>query len=97
MSEKINEQTAQIVSLEQKVDGLNNKFEDLNNKFDKLAAAVLEGNDNFEQIKEILKYIATQATGANETLAKSRVEEVADKLTSFDENINKIVSYIEEE
>ena len=97
MSEKINEQTAQIVSLEQKVDGLNNKFEDLNNKFDKLAAAMLEGNDNFEQIKEILKYIATQATGANETLAKSRVEEVADKLTSFDENINKIVSYIEEE
>ena len=111
MSEKINEQASQIVSLEQKVDGLNdkvddfankfdnlnNKIDDLNNKFDKLAAAMLEGSDNFEQIKDILKYIATQATGANETLAKSRVEEVADRLTSFDENINKIVSYIEEE
>ena len=111
MGEKINEQAAQIVSLEQKVDGLNdkvndyaiklddlnNKFDDLNNKFDKLATAMLDSNDNFEQIKDILKYIATQATGANETLAKSRVSEVVEKLTSFDENINKIVSYIEEE
>ena len=56
---------------------------------------------NYE-IKDILNYIATQAAATNEAIAnqKSQADEIAkltEKVNSFDANINKIVSYIEEE
>ena len=60
-----------------------------------------ENNKNYE-IKDILNYIATQIATTNETLANQQnannvLNTVAEKLSSFDENINKVVSYIEED
>ncbi len=94
MQEKINQQSKQISALEEKI-------ETLGSKFDKLIEAMSEENRNYE-IKDILNYIATQITTANETLANQQnansvLNTVAEKLSSFDENINKVVSYIEED
>ncbi len=92
--EKINQQTKQINSLQTKVN-------DLTSKFDKLVEALSEDQKAYE-IKDILNYIATQITNVNEAVAKQQsanivIDEVAQKLSSFDSNINKIVSYIEED
>ena len=94
MQEKINQQSKQINALEEKI-------ETLGSKFDKLIEAMSEDNKNYE-IKDILNYIATQITAANENLtnqqnANSVLNNIAEKLSSFDENINKVVSYIEED
>lgn len=94
MKEKINQQSKQILSLEQKIT-------DMSSKFDKLIDIMSEDNHNYE-IKDILNYIATQTAAANETLNAQKnsnevINQVAEKLSSFDTNINKIVSYIEEE
>ena len=94
LQEKVNQQAKQIATLESKID-------DLTSKFDKLINAMSEEQNNYE-IKDILNYIATQTAATNEALAnqKNQAEEIAqlaEKVNSFDENINKIVSYIEEE
>ena len=89
MREKINQQSKQIVALEEKIDNLNSKF-------DKLIEAMAEDHNNYE-IKDILSYIATQTAAVNEALASGQIGEIAEKLSSFDSNINKIVSYIEED
>lgn len=89
MIDKINQQSKQINSLEE-------KLENLSSKFDKLIEAMAEEHTDYE-IKDILNYIATQTAAVNEALSDSRVAEMANKLASFDTNINKIVSYIEEE
>ena len=94
MQEKINQQSKQIIALEEKI-------ETLTSKFDKLIDAMSEDNKNYE-IKDILNYIATQIATTNETLANQQnannvLNTVAEKLSSFDENINKVVSYIEED
>ena len=94
LQEKVNQQAKQINSLEEKI-------EDLTSKFDKLINAMAEEQTNYE-IKDILNYIATQAAATNEAIAnqKSQADEIAkltEKVNSFDANINKIVSYIEEE
>lgn len=94
MQEKINQQSKQISALEEKI-------EVLSSKFDKLIEAMSEDNKNYE-IKDILNYIATQIATTNETLANQQnannvLNTVAEKLSSFDENINKVVSYIEED
>ncbi len=94
MQEKINQQSKQILALEEKI-------ETLTSKFDKLIDAMSEDNKNYE-IKDILNYIATQIATTNETLANQQnannvLNTVAEKLSSFDENINKVVSYIEED
>ena len=94
MQEKINQQSKQISALEEKI-------ETLGSKFDKLIEAMSEDNKNYE-IKDILNYIATQIATTNETLANQQnannvLNTVAEKLSSFDENINKVVSYIEED
>ena len=83
------------------LDALEEKIETLGSKFDKLIEAMSEDNKNYE-IKDILNYIATQITAANENLtnqqnANSVLNNIAEKLSSFDENINKVVSYIEED
>ena len=94
MQEKINQQSKQISALEEKI-------ETLSSKFDKLIEAMSEDSKNYE-IKDILNYIATQIATTNETLANQQdnnkvLNTVAEKLSSFDENINKVVSYIEED
>ena len=94
MQEKINQQSKQISALEEKI-------ETLGAKFDKLIEAMSEDSKSYE-IKDILNYIATQITTTNETLANQQntnsvLNTVAEKLSSFDENINKVVSYIEED
>lgn len=94
MQEKINQQSKQISALEEKI-------ETLGSKFDKLIEAMSEENKTYE-IKDILNYIATQITTTNENIANQQsantvLNTVAEKLSSFDENINKIVSYIEED
>lgn len=93
MQEKINLQNKQIASLEDKIEGLSNKF-------DKLIEAMSE--DKTYEIKDVLNYIATQMTAANENLANQQnanniVSEFAEKVNSLESNINKIVSYIEED
>ena len=85
LQEKVNQQAKQIASLEDKIDNLTSKF-------DKLIDAMSEEQNNFE-IKDILNYIATQTATTQETITS----QIAEKLSSFDTNINKIVSYIEEE
>ena len=101
MKEKIEEQEKHINALEEKLNDMNTKFDDMNSKFDKLMEIVSE-NHQSNEIKDILNYIATQTAATNEAVTNQQgttdvVKEVAEKLTSFDENINKIVSYIEEE
>lgn len=93
MQEKINQQSKQILSLEEKIEALDTKF-------DKLITTLAEDQKQFE-IKDALQFIATQIAATNETLAQDptakMVKEVSDKMASFDTNINKIVSYIEED
>lgn len=94
MQEKINQQAKQIESLEEKVDSLNSKI-------DKLIDSIDSNNSNSE-IKDILNYIATQMAATNEVIASNQnsntvINTVAEKLESFDNNINKLVSYIEED
>ena len=94
MQEKINQQSKQISALEERI-------ETLSSKFDKLIEAMSEDSKNYE-IKDILNYIATQIATTNETLANQQdnnkvLNTVTEKLSSFDENINKVVSYIEED
>ena len=94
LQEKVNQQAKQITTLESKID-------ELNSKFDKLIDAMSEEQNNYE-IKDILNYIATQTAATQEATAnqKNQAEEIAqltEKVNSFDANINKIVSYIEEE
>ncbi len=93
MQEKINLQEKKISSLEEKIDNLSSKF-------DKLIDVMSE--DKTYEIKDVLNYIATQMTATNENLANQQnannvINELAAKVNSFDENINKIVSYIEED
>ncbi len=94
MKEKIEIQSKQINALEEKI-------ENLNGRFDKLTEVMSETDTNYE-IKDVLNYIAAQISSANETIKnqsakQEMMQKVADKLSSFDNNINKIVSYIEEE
>ena len=93
MQEKINQQSKQILSLEEKVEALNTKF-------DKLISTLAEDQKQFE-IKDALQFIAEQIVKTNEAIAQNQtvdaVKEVSEKLASFDTNINKIVSYIEED
>ena len=94
LQDKVNQQAKQIATLE-------NKIDDLTSKFDKLIDAMSEEQNNYE-IKDILNYIATQTAATQEAIAnqKNQAEEIAqltEKVNSFDANINKIVSYIEEE
>ena len=89
MKEKINQQAQQIVALEDKVDVLNSKF-------DKLIEAMAAEHNNYE-LKEILGFIANQTAAVNEAVAGGQIAEIKEKLASFDSNINKIVSYIEED
>ncbi len=91
---QVAQQAKQINSLEAKID-------DMTSKFNKLIEVFAEDNKNYE-IKDILNYIASQTSSLNEAMqnqqnANAVIDTVAEKLTSFDENINKIVSYIEEE
>ena len=89
MKDKINQQAQQITALEDKI-------ETLNSKFDKLIEAMAVEHNNYD-LKDILGYIASQTSAMNEILAAGKIEAMAEKLSSFDSNINKIVSYIEEE
>ncbi len=94
IQDKYNQQAKQIIQLEEKV-------ETLNVKFDKLIDTINENNKSYE-IKDILNYIASQITAANENLSEKQSSEnilnnIAEKLSAFDTNINKIVSYIEED
>lgn len=89
MKEKINQQAQQITALEDKVDVLNSKF-------DKLIEAMAAEHNNYE-LKEILGFIANQTAAVNEAVANGQIAEIKEKLASFDSNINKIVSYIEED
>lgn len=63
---------------------LEEKIDNLSTKFDKLIDAMSEEHNNYE-IKDVLTYIATQTAAANEGIK------------GFNTNINKIVSYIEED
>ncbi len=94
LQNQVSQQEKQINSLEAKIDNMTSKF-------NKLIEAMSEDNKSYE-IKDILNYIASQTSSMNEAMqnqqnTNSIIDTVAEKLTSFDENINKIVSYIEEE
>ena len=98
LEEKIQKQTEQQAK---QINSVETKIEDMTSKFNKLIEVFSEDNKNYE-IKDILNYIATQTSSLNEAMQNQQntntvIDTVAEKLTSFDENINKIVSYIEEE
>lgn len=94
LEEKLNKQ-------EQKITALENKIDTLTSKVDKLVDTLSEGNKN-DEIKDILNYLVTQLAAANDGITTNQqnahkvLNDVADKLSSFDDNINKIVNYIEE-
>lgn len=108
MQEKINQQSKQINALEEKLEEVNNKFDklieamseehknyEIKDILNYIATQITATNealnnkpDASEKIEEV---ISSQKT------ANSVINEVAEKLSSFDNNINKIVSYIEEE
>ncbi len=95
VEEKLEKQEQKIISIEGKV-------EIVNSKIDKLIETMNDGNKN-DEVKDILNYIVTQLTASNESITTNQqnahkvLDNVAAKVSSFDENINKIVSYIEEE
>ena len=95
VEEKLNKQEQKIISIEGKV-------EIVNAKIDKLIENMNDNNKN-DEIKDILNYIVTQLNASNESITTNQqnahkvLDNVASKVSSFDENINKIVSYIEEE
>ena len=94
LQEKVNRQSKQITDLEEKI-------ETLNTKFDRLIEAMSEEHKVYD-VKDILNYIAAQIASANETLSgqqniNASVNELVQKVSEFDSNINKIVSYIEED
>ena len=98
------------------------KVDNLYGKIDKLIETIGESNRN-DEIKDILNYITTQITTANESILNhpdnkeefnklssaqaatitalreviTGQKNIADKISSFDSNVNKIVSYIEED
>ncbi len=94
VKETIIEQSGKISALEEKLDMLGNKF-------DKFMEFVC--NDNkLSEIKETLNYVANQSAIVTQAITEQQnsndvITKVADKLESFDKNINKIVSYIEED
>lgn len=90
LKETIEVQARHILTLE-------NKITELNEKLDKLTENLPGGNNN--ELKDILNYIATQITASNESLTKQQSinNTIAQQMVSFDENINKLVSYIEED
>jgi chromosome segregation ATPase len=94
LQEKINLQEKQINNLEDKVD-------ELTSKIDKLINVMGEDNQN-DEIKDILNYLITQVSSMSENITNHQnveqtINSIDEKVSSFDENINKIVSYIEEE
>ena len=108
MKEKIEEQEKHINVLEEKLNDMNTKFDDINAKFDDMSAKfdklvdMVSENSQANEIKDILNYIATQTAAATDAINNQQgttevVKKVEEKLSSFDENINKIVSYIEED
>ena len=108
MKEKIQEQEKHINVLEEKLNNMNTKFDDMNAKFEDMSAKfdklvdMVSENSQANEIKDILNYIATQTAAATDAINSQQgttdvVKKVEEKLSSFDENINKIVSYIEEE
>ncbi len=91
LQQKVEEQERKISSLEEKIDGMSQKF-------DKLIEVMSDDSHNYE-IKDILNFLANQINTnvVNLQNTNNTVNEVAQKLENFDSNINKIVSYIEEE
>ena len=75
---------------------IEDKVDVLNSKFDKLIEAMAAEHNNYE-LKEILGFIENQTAAVNEAVANGQIAEIKEKLASFDSNINKIVSYIEED
>ena len=108
LKEKINQQEKQIISLEEKVDNLNSKFEKLieaiseENKnyeikdiLNYLTTQIATTNENLSTQQNIIN--AMNEAINNQQKTNVVISEVEKKLSSFDNNINKIVSYIEEE
>lgn len=87
LKEKINLQEKQINNLEGKV-------EELTSRIDKLIDTMGESNKD-DETKDILNYIITQVSSINENMTNH--QNVEKTINSLDENVNKIVSYIEEE
>ncbi len=91
---KIENQTKQI-------NHLTNKINDFNSKFDKLIEILTEDYKEYD-MKDMLSYIVSEISVVSE-YAKTRqasedtMKVIEQKLSSFDTNINKIVSYIEED
>lgn len=89
-----------VILQQDKINSLENKIEALNSKFDKLSSVICE-TDNDEEVKSILNYVVTQLSTINENIANQQsfgktIKSIDDKVSSFDVNINKIVSYIDE-
>ncbi|MCD7879048.1 MAG: hypothetical protein LUG16_03845, partial [Candidatus Gastranaerophilales bacterium] len=85
-----------------KIENLENKINEMSSKFDKLVEVMGEDQKAFE-IKDVLNYIASQIAGVNEKINEQQrhgnelINEMSQKLNGFNDDINKIVSYIEEE
>lgn len=89
--DKISEQERVVTLLEEKMDRVSIKL-------DKIGESVSRNAGNAE-IKEMLGYITSQINSANDAIYSSygnTVRSISDKLSSFDESISKVVSYIEE-
>ncbi len=91
LQEKVIEQEKKIVVLEEKIDKMSEKF-------DRLVEVMADDSHSYE-IKDILNFIASQINTnvVNIQNTNTTINEVAQKLDSFDANMNKIVSYIEED
>ncbi len=92
---------------EEKINSLENKLDSLTSKFEKLSGVLCE-TDYDEEIKSILNYVVTQLSAINDNIANQqsfgktiksldeKVSKLEEKVSGFDGNINKIVSYIDE-
>ncbi len=91
LQDKVNQQEKQITALEEKLDKMCEKF-------DRLVEVMADDSHNYE-MKDILNFIASQinTNAVNIQNSNNTINEVAQKLDSFDANINKIVNYIEED
>ncbi len=80
---------------------LSDNIENLNKKFDTLINVFAEDNKEYD-MKDMLSYLVSEISSVSEIVKNRKnddeiIKKLEEKVSSFDKNINKIVSYIEED
>ncbi len=88
----------EIEKISQKVESYDQRLSSIEEKLDKLTAT----EEKDDEIRSILEFIASQASAASENSKisaqlASKMEQMEEKMNSFDKNINKLVEFVDED